>query len=101
MDPTKALEEQIAFSDLTVELSKNIRTLCNETYKSTKKPPPENELKNLINRAENQLEEYDSLLEKYSGGQREALKPYRSHIKALHGFTEELKVIIKKNRTNN
>ncbi len=91
MSSDPELLEGAAFTELTGKVYKNIFRLCNETYKATKKPPPEPDLRDLIARAEAQIAEHGALVEQYTGGRKDAMVSAGSQLKSLKKFTQALK----------
>jgi len=84
------------FTELTIRLLEDTYELCEETYASIKEPPPAAKLRALIRRADAHVEEYNSLLDQYTGGRLEAIKQAGPHVGRLIEFTTSLKDMVKK-----
>ena len=84
------------FTDVTVNLGRAIFALCNETYKATKRPPAAPALKELIERAKQQLAEFDRLAALYTGGRRKSILSAGSQLGALKKYTAMLEEELRK-----
>jgi len=96
MAATKNPKSGEDFTDLSVRLSQTTFQLCNETYAATKTPPPDAKLRELIEKAEAHLAEYNSVLDQYTGGRLAAIKEAGLDIGRLTEFTATLKALSKK-----
>lgn len=84
------------FTDLSVNLDRDIFALCNETYKATKRPLAEPALKELIGRANRQIAEFDRLVDLYTGGRKKSILTAGSEIASLKEFTATLEQQLQK-----
>jgi hypothetical protein len=84
------------FTDITVNLDREIFALCNETYKATKRPPADPELQALVDRANKQIAEFDRLAALYTGGRRKSILNAGSEIGSLKEFTATLEQALQK-----
>jgi hypothetical protein len=84
------------FTEVTVNLGRAIFALCNETYKATKRPPAEPALRALIERAKEQIAEFDRLAALYTGGRRKSILSAGSQLGALRKYTAALEDELRK-----